>query len=78
MNNSNLELISTDDLIQELSDRHSELIVIREHKKLRDSDNIFVKTPFGDLSSDRKNFDLVNAVEMLNAAQLKLTMDFLE
>ena len=73
-----IELISTDELITELSNRHKELIVIREHKKIKDSDNIFVKTPFGELGKKNKGFDLVVATEMLQAALRQLTIDFLK
>ncbi len=73
-----LELISTDDLIAELANRHSELIVIRESKKLMDSDDIFVKTPFGELGREDKGFDLVVVTEMLHAAHRQMTIDFLK
>ena len=73
-----LELISTDDLIHELADRHSELIIIREHKKGVDEDKVFVKTPFGELSKEDKGFDLVIATDMIHAAQRQLVIDFLE
>lgn len=73
-----LELVSTDDLIAELSNRHTELIVIREHKKKIDTDKIFVKTLFGELSKKGKGFDLVIATEMLHAAHEQMTIDFLK
>lgn len=74
----NLELVSTDDLIGELSNRFTELIVIREHKKFADTDDIFVKTQFGELGNKDKGFDLIAATEMLNAAHRQLTIHYLE
>ena len=71
-----LDLVSTDALIQELSNRHKELIVIREHKKILDSDNVFVKTPFSSAANKEKGFDLLHATEMLNATQFQLAMEY--
>ena len=73
-----LELVSSDDLITELASRNKEIINIREYKKTKNCDGIFVKTGFGDLAKDGVNFDLMVAVIMLHAAQLQLTEDFLK
>lgn len=73
-----LNLISTADLIEELASRHKELIVIREHKKQIDTDNIFVKTAFGVKGRTDKGFDLIEATQMLNAAHRQLTHDYLD
>lgn len=73
-----LELISTDDLIKELSLRHNELIIIRERKKRRGEDNVFVKTGFGKKGRKDKGFDLVEATEMLHAAHWQLVHDYLD
>lgn len=73
-----LEFVSTDDLIAELSNRHAELIVIREHKKVADEDMVFVKTPFGKLGKPDKGFDLVVATGMMAAAQNQMVIDFLK
>lgn len=73
-----LELIPTDDLIEELFLRHKELIVIREHRKRPDEDNIFVKTGFGKKGCKDKGFDLVEATAMLHAAHWQLIYNYLE
>lgn len=74
---SDLELISTDDLIEEVASRHSEIIVIRNCEKKANTDNVYVKTQRGPLSREDKNFDLVEAQQMLQAASVQLTYDFL-
>jgi len=73
-----LELISTSDLIEELSNCHRELIVIRERKKKTHTDNVFVKTSFGKKGRRDKGFDLIEATQMLSAAQWQLTHDYLD
>ncbi len=75
---TDLDLISTQDLITELADRHTELIVIREHKKQYHSNNVFVKTPFGKLGKEGKGFDLVVVTDMINGAHRQLIMEYLE
>lgn len=71
-----LELVSTDDLIKELSNRHTELIVIRENYKQDNADNVFVKTPFGKLGKKKKGFDLIVAIDMLNATARQLAIEY--
>ncbi len=81
MNNTDkadLDLVSTDDLIKELSNRHKELIVIREHKKTAHQDNVFVKTGFGKKGREDKGFDLIEATEMLHAVHQRLIHDYLD
>lgn len=73
-----LELISTSDLIEELAGRHREIIVIREHKKKINEDNVFVKTSFGKKGRKDKGFDLVEATQMLHAAHWQLIHDYLD
>lgn len=73
-----VELVSTDDLIKELANRHTELIVIREHKKKKNEDNVFVKTGFGEKGRQEKGFDLVAATTMLHAAHYQLIHDYLD
>ena len=74
----NLEFISTDDLIKELSDRHTELIVIRNREKEINTDTIFIKTPFGKLAKKEKGFDLIEALEMLDATTKQLAIEYLK
>lgn len=73
-----LDLVLTDDLISELSNRHTELIVIRNKEKSKNADTVFVKTPFGPLARREKGFDLVEAIEMLDATQKQLVIEYLE
>lgn len=73
-----LDLILTDDLIMELSNRHKELIVIRERKKSINEDNVFVKTGFGKKGVKGKGFDLIAATEMLHATHWQLIHDYLD
>ncbi len=73
-----LDLISTSDLIEELANRHSELIVIREYKKRINEDNVFVKTGFGKKGRKDKGFDLIEATQMLHAAHWQLIHDYLD
>lgn len=75
---TDLELVSTDDLIKELSNRHKEIIVIREYKKRVNEDNVFVKTNFGKKGRKDKGFDLVVATEMLHATHWQLIHDYLD
>ncbi len=75
---SELELISTDDLIEEVASRHSEIIIIRNRYKTEFEDEVYVKTQKGPLAREDKNFDLVEAQQMLQAASVQLTHDFLE
>ena len=72
-----LELISSEELINELLDRYEQLIVIREDPKDGSKYDINVKTGFGDLSRDGVKFDLVVATEMLQSVQQQLVFDFL-
>ncbi len=78
MANDALDLISTDDLIEELASRHKEIIVIRERKRVKHEDNVFVKTTFGKKGRPDKGFDLVEATEMLHAAHWQLVYDYLD
>ena len=75
---SELELISTDDLIEELAGRHRELIVIREHHRSINKDNVFVKTAFGEKCKENKGFDLLVATSMLQAAHWQLVYDYFD
>lgn len=75
---SDLNLVSTDDLIKELSNRHKELIVIRERKKKVNEDKVFVKTGFGKKGREEKGFDLIAATEMLHATHWQLIYDYLD
>lgn len=75
---TDLELVSTGDLINELASRHTELIVIRERKKTEGEDNVFVKTRFGKKGQEDKGFDLVAATAMLQATHYRLVYDYLE
>ena len=73
-----LVLVSTDDLIEELSNRHTELIVIREHKKRQNEDKVFVKTEFGKKARGDKGFDLISATEMIHATHWQLIYEYLD
>ncbi len=75
---TDLDLISTDALIDELAGRHRELIVIRDHQKTINQNDVFVKTPFGKFGKKDKGFDLIVATEMLGAAHSQLIMDYLK
>lgn len=75
---TDLELISTSDLINELASRHKELIVLREHKRGVNSINVFVKTGFGKKGRKELGFDLVEATSMLHAAHWQLVNDYLD
>ncbi len=77
MSNTELELISTSDLIEELADRHSEIIVIRERKKSYKEDKVYVKTGFGKKGRKDKGFDLIVATEMLHATHWQLIYNYL-
>ena len=73
-----LDLVSTDDLIRELANRHSEIIVIRECKKKTNQDDVFIKTSFGKKGRKDKGFDLIEATQMLHAAHWQLIYDYLD
>lgn len=74
----NLELVDSDDLIHELANRHDELIVIRNDQKKYHQDKVFVKTGFGNKGNQEKGFDLISAIEMLNATMWQLAYEYLE
>ena len=73
-----LELVSSSDLIEELSNRHDEIIVIREYKRKTETDKVFVKTSFGKKGRKEKGFDLIEATSMLHAAHWQLIYDYLD
>lgn len=75
---SDLNLVSNDALIAELASRHDELIVIRDKPKGDNIDNMFIKTKFGVLGNIDLGYDLMEALMMLQAANVRLTRDYLE
>ncbi len=75
---TDLDLVSTDDLIKELSERHDEIIVIREYRKSVNEDKVFVKTAFGKKGRKDKGFDLIEATQMLHATHWQLIHDYLD
>lgn len=78
MTETDLDLVSTGDLITELANRHEEIIVIREYKKHTNEDNVFVKTNFGKKGRQDKGFDLIEATQMLHSAHWQLIHDYLD
>ena len=73
-----LELVPSDELICELANRHREIIVIREDIKGRQGDRVFVKTGYGSKGRQDKGYDLMIALEMLEATLWQLTFEYLE
>ena len=73
-----LELVSTDDLIRELANRHKEIIVIWPDKKNSNEGWIFVKTVYGKKGLKDKGFDLIEATKILHFANTQLIQEYLE
>ncbi len=74
----NLELVSTIELLAELNARNDKLVVITECKKIANSVDVFIKTPFGPLAKVDKGYDLIYAIDILHAASSKLISKYLE
>lgn len=75
---TNLELVSSSELIAELSNRYSDIIVISENIKIRKVENVHIKTRRGKKGRTDKNYDLVIATSMLQAAQSQLIYEYLD
>ena len=73
-----LSLISTKGLIDELTERHEELIVIREDRKESTWLNIRAKTSFGKYGNKNAEFDIVRALNLLHTTAEQLLKDHLE
>jgi len=72
-----LNLVDTKELIQELANRHEEIIVIREERLHPDMLNIRVKTSVGLLTKPELGFDIICALQLLHTAEEHLILDYL-
>lgn len=73
-----LNLISTEELVDELTERHEEIIIIREDRIHSDWLNIRAKTGFRKNTNRKAKFDVILAVHMLNTAEEQLIKDYLD
>ena len=72
-----LSFISTEELIDELTERHEELIVIREDRKAPTWLNIRAKTSFGKYGNKEAGFDVVRVLNLLHTTAEQLLKDHL-
>lgn len=75
---TDLSLISTQELIDELFDRSPESLLIQEALKAPSDYIVDVRTPKGPYASPVLNFDIVTATQMLQTAQALLLTDHLK
>ena len=73
----NLSLIKTEDLITELTERHEEIIIIREDRKDFEWLNIRAKTGFGKYGNRDAGFDILRALNLLHTTAMQLLKDHL-
>lgn len=64
-----LNLLSSDDLMQELMSRYEQIIIIRENRKESEIINIKVKTQRGKFCKPEDEFDIILAQDLLLTAQ---------
>ena len=67
-----LNLVNTNDLVQELCRRHEAIIIIREDRKCEDDFYVTVKTQFGKHANKDAGFDLICAMELMSNAQFEI------
>lgn len=72
-----LEIVSTEELIDELTERHEEIIIVREDRIHSEWLNIRAKTKFRKNSNRKARFDLILAIQMLHTAEEQLIRDYL-
>ena len=72
-----LNLISTEELIDELTERHEEIIIVREDRKDSTWLNIRAKTGRTKYSNPNARFDLLLAARTLHTAIEQLIRDYL-
>ncbi len=70
-------LVSTEELMTELSSRHEEIIIIRENLKKPEWVDIWTKTAIGELYDQEIGFDIFFALELLHTAEKQMLMDYL-
>lgn len=73
-----LTLIDTADLIDELTQRHNEIIIIRENRKDSGLLDIRAKTNFGKRGNPDIGFDIVFALQLLHSTEEQLLRDHLD
>ncbi len=73
----NLSLIDTEDLITELTERHEEIIIIREDRKDSEWLNIRTKTGFSKYGNRDAGFDILRALNLLHITTMQLLQDHL-
>lgn len=72
-----LEAVTTQDLIDELAERHTDLIVIRESLKAKNGEfKVYVKTKCQQ-PVEIPSYNLIRATEMLTEANLRIVEHFL-
>lgn len=73
-----LSLISTEDIIDELTERHEQIIIIREDRKESDFLNIRARTSFGKYGNKEAGFDIVRALILLHTTAEQLLKDHID
>ena len=72
-----LAFVSNEELIDELTERHEEIIIVREDRIRSEWLNIRVKTSFSKRSNRAASFDLIRAIAILHSAEEQLAKDYL-
>jgi len=73
-----LNLISTEELVDELTLRCEEIIIIRENRKDSTLLDIRAKTHFGKRGNPDMSFDIVFALQLLHSTEEQLLRDHLD
>lgn len=71
----NLNLISTEELVDELTLRCEEIIIIRENRKDSNLLDIRAKTHFGKRGNPDMGFDIIFALQLLHSTEEQLLRD---
>ena len=75
---TDLELVSTEDLTDELFRRNGDIILITENKKADDIWEITAKTGKGCVANKELSYDLIVTTDMLTCAITNLTLGHFE
>lgn len=69
--------VSTEELMTELSDRHEEIVIIRENLKKPDWVDIWTKTPLTEVTDPEVGYDALRALELLHTAVKQMFVDYM-
>ncbi len=73
-----LEIVSTKMLVDELTSRHQDIIIITRDSRTDNAQMTIIKTRRGEKCRSDKNYDLIIATELLQESQKGAIMDYLD